>query len=46
MPGIRVLVVDDSVVVRRVLHLNRPAARPPKSGVQVKMVDLQYQAKS
>jgi Transposase DDE domain group 1 len=27
-------------------HLHRPVGRPPKSGVQVKMVDLQYQAKS
>jgi hypothetical protein len=27
-------------------HLNRPVGRPPKSGVQVKVVDLQYQAKS
>ena len=27
-------------------YLNRPVGRPPKSGVQVKMVDLQYQAKS
>jgi len=27
-------------------HLNRPVGRPPKSGIQVKLVDLQYQAKS
>jgi Transposase DDE domain group 1 len=27
-------------------HLNRPAGRPPKNGIQVKIVDLQYQAKS
>jgi hypothetical protein len=27
-------------------HLNRPVGRPPKSGVQVKMVALHYQAKS
>jgi hypothetical protein len=27
-------------------HLNRPVGRPPKSGVQVKIVDLHYQAKS
>jgi hypothetical protein len=27
-------------------HLNRPMGRPTKSGVQFKMVDLQYQAKS
>ena len=27
-------------------HLNRPVGRPPKSGIQVKAVDLQYQAKS
>jgi hypothetical protein len=27
-------------------YLNRPAGRPPKSGIQVKVVDLQYQAKS
>ena len=27
-------------------HLNRPVGRPPKSGVQIKMVDLHYQAKS
>ena len=27
-------------------HLNRPVGRPPKSGIQVKVVDLQYQAKS
>jgi hypothetical protein len=23
-------------------HLNRPVGRPPKSGIQVKVVDLQY----
>ena len=27
-------------------HLNRPVGRPPKSGIQVKVVDLQYQAKT
>ena len=27
-------------------HLNRPVGRPPKSGVQIKIVDLHYQAKS
>jgi len=27
-------------------YLNRPVGRPPKNGIQVKMVDLQYQAKS
>jgi hypothetical protein len=27
-------------------HLNRPVGRPPKSGVQVKIVDLNYQARS
>jgi len=27
-------------------YLNRPVGRPPKSGIQVKVVDLQYQAKS
>ena len=27
-------------------HLNRPVGRPPKSGIQVKIVDLHYQAKS
>jgi len=27
-------------------HLNRPVGRPPKSGVQTKVVDFQYQAKS
>jgi hypothetical protein len=27
-------------------HLNRPVGRPPNSGIQVKVVDLQYQAKS
>jgi len=27
-------------------HLNRPAGRPPKSGIQVKIIDLHYQAKS
>jgi hypothetical protein len=27
-------------------HLNRPVGRPPKSGIQVKIVDLNYQAKS
>ncbi len=27
-------------------HLNRPVGRPPKSGIQVRIVDLQYQAKS
>jgi Transposase DDE domain group 1 len=27
-------------------HLTRPVGRPPKSGIQVKVVDLQYQAKS
>ena len=27
-------------------HLNRPVGRPPKSGIQIKVVDLQYQAKS
>jgi hypothetical protein len=27
-------------------HLSRPVGRPPKSGIQVKVVDLQYQAKS
>ena len=28
------------------LHLNRPAGRPPKSGIQVKIIDLHYQTKS
>ena len=28
------------------LHLNRPVGRPPKSGIQIKTVDLLYQAKS
>jgi hypothetical protein len=27
-------------------YLHRPVGRPPKSGIQVKVVDLQYQAKS
>jgi hypothetical protein len=27
-------------------HLNRPVGRPPQSGIQVKIVDLHYQAKS
>ena len=27
-------------------HLSRPVGRPPKNGIQVKVVDLQYQAKS
>jgi hypothetical protein len=27
-------------------HLNRPEGRPPKNGIQVKVVDLQYKAKS
>ena len=27
-------------------HLNRPVGRPPKCGIQVKIVDLLYQAKS
>jgi len=27
-------------------HLHRPLGRPPKSGIQVKIVDLHYQAKS
>jgi hypothetical protein len=27
-------------------HLSRPVGRPPKSGIQVKIVDLHYQAKS
>jgi len=27
-------------------HLNRPVGRPPKNGIQVKVVDLQYQAES
>lgn len=27
-------------------HLHRPVGRPPKCGVQIKVVDLQYQAKS
>jgi hypothetical protein len=27
-------------------YLNRPVGRPPKSGIQVKVVDLHYQAKS
>jgi hypothetical protein len=27
-------------------HLNRPVGRPPKSGIQVKIVDLHYQTKS
>lgn len=27
-------------------HLSRPVGRPPKSGIQVKLVDLHYQAKS
>jgi len=27
-------------------NLNRPVGRPPKSGIQVKIVDLHYQAKS
>ena len=27
-------------------HLKRPVGRPPKSGVQIKYVDLEYQAKS
>ncbi|MGQ9688544.1 MAG: IS1380 family transposase [Desulfobaccales bacterium] len=26
-------------------HLSRPVGRPPKNGIQVKVVDLQYQAK-
>ena len=27
-------------------HLSRPVGRPPKNGIQVKIVDLRYQAKS
>ena len=27
-------------------HLGRPVGRPPQSGIQVKIVDLHYQAKS
>ena len=27
-------------------HLGRPVGRPPKSGIQIKIVDLHYQAKS
>ena len=27
-------------------HLGRPVSRPPQSGIQVKIVDLRYQAKS
>jgi hypothetical protein len=27
-------------------HLHRPVGRPPKSGIQVKIVDLHYKAKS
>jgi len=27
-------------------HLNRPMGRPPKSGIQLRVVVLQYQAKS
>ncbi|MBM4293534.1 MAG: IS1380 family transposase [Deltaproteobacteria bacterium] len=27
-------------------YLNRPVGRPPKSGIQVKIIDLHYQAKS
>jgi hypothetical protein len=27
-------------------HLGRPVGRPPQSGIQVKIVDLPYQAKS
>jgi len=36
------------VILMRLLepYLNRPVGRPPKSGVQVKLVDLLYQAKS
>jgi hypothetical protein len=27
-------------------HLSRPVGRPPKSGIQITIVDLHYQAKS
>ena len=40
--------LPSNAILMRLLgpHLNRPVGRPPKSGIQVKIVDLQYQAKS
>ncbi len=40
--------LPDNAILMRLLepYLNRPVGRPPKSGIQVKVVDLQYQAKS
>ena len=40
--------LPSNVILMRLLepHLNRPVGRPPKSGIQVRIVDLHYQAKS
>jgi len=40
--------LPSNAILMRLLepHLSRPVGRPPKSGIQVKVVDLQYQAKS
>jgi hypothetical protein len=40
--------LPSNAILMRLLepHLNRPVGRPPKSGIQVKIVDLHYQAKS
>ena len=40
--------LPSNAILMRLLetHLNRPVGRPPKSGIQVRIVDLHYQAKS
>jgi hypothetical protein len=40
--------LPSNAILMRLLepHLNRPVGRPPRSGIQVKIVDLHYQAKS
>ena len=40
--------LPSNAILMRLLepYLNRPVGRPPKSGIQVKIVDLHYQAKS
>ena len=40
--------LSSNAILMRLLepHLNRPVGRPPKSGIQVSIVDLHYQARS
>lgn len=40
--------LSSNAILMRLLepHLNRPVGRPPKSGIQVRILDLHYQAKS